>query len=284
MSIQIITLTSDSGLMDYYTAAVKGAIYKFIPNATILDIAHNIKPFNSENAAFQLRSCYKDFPDGTIHLMGVDAEPVVTSGSEQFPIIMEFENQYFISSDNGFFDFFLDGRVPDRLWRYEAIKDQKHLWKFAFKDCFVPLAAEIIKKTDLRTFCVPVESYRRFLRQKVRVLEESIIGKVVHVDSWGNLITDIKKSHFETFGDNKFSINYSKDKYSIHYLNDAYSQTSPGEKLAIFNSNDYLVITISRGTNETGGGAAQLFGMRVGDVVTVGFTIPGSKESLLDLI
>ena len=75
--MQIITLTTDTGLQDYYVAAIKGEILKDIPNANIIDISHTIKPFDVASATFQLLCCYKDFPIGTIHIVGVDSEPIL---------------------------------------------------------------------------------------------------------------------------------------------------------------------------------------------------------------
>ena len=71
--MQIITLTSDTGLQDYYVAAMKGAILKLIPNATIIDISHAIKPFDVAEAAYQVQSCYKEFPGGSVPIISVDS-------------------------------------------------------------------------------------------------------------------------------------------------------------------------------------------------------------------
>ena len=88
--MQIVTLTSDNGLQDYYVASIKGAILNQMPQAYVIDISHNIRPFDVANAAFQLRCCYQDFPKGTIHIIGVDGEPVLTGDKLSFPTIMLF--------------------------------------------------------------------------------------------------------------------------------------------------------------------------------------------------
>ena len=100
----IITLTSDWGTKDHYLASVKGVILKQIPEARIVDISHNISPHNLTEAAFIIRNCYHDFPEGTIHIIGVS-----TIESEHTPhTIICTEGQYFIGADNGIFSLIFD--------------------------------------------------------------------------------------------------------------------------------------------------------------------------------
>ena len=95
----IITLTSDWGSSDYYAAAVKGEILSQLPNATIVDITHEIAPFDSIGAGFALRNCYPSFPEGTIHIIAVE-----TVEDRKTPhIVVKAHGQYFIGTDNGVF-------------------------------------------------------------------------------------------------------------------------------------------------------------------------------------
>ena len=95
----IITLTSDWGYSDYYVAAVKGAILSQIPDAVIVDITHEITPFNVRQAGFVLKNCFRDFPKGTIHIIAVD-----TIETLDIPhVVVKADGQYFISADNGIF-------------------------------------------------------------------------------------------------------------------------------------------------------------------------------------
>ena len=114
--MQIITLTTDAGLKDYYVASLKATLYSQLPAVVLIDISHEIRPFDSSEAAFQLRSCYKDFLKGTIHIIGVDSEPNLLNTNKEFsandfipsyPSILFYEEQYFIATDNGFFGAFL---------------------------------------------------------------------------------------------------------------------------------------------------------------------------------
>lgn len=139
--MQIITLTTDFGLQDYYVAATKGAILHQIPNANIIDISHSIRPFNVAEAVFQLKCCYHTFPPGTIHIVGVDSEPVFSDTNPSFPAVMRYKDQYFISNDNGFFGTFLEDDVPQALYKLENLPSMKNFTSFRqkhlYSSCFV---------------------------------------------------------------------------------------------------------------------------------------------------
>lgn len=282
--MQIITLTSDNGYQDYYVAAIKGALLKVLPNAHVIDVTHRITPFNVSEAAFQLRCCFQDFPEGTIHIIGVDAEPNLEVGREAFPSIMKFKGQYFIASDNGFFGSFLDEEFPDEFYHFKQITAQPEHWRFTEKYCFVALAARIANKESVSSFAEPARSYKRAFEHKPAIDQLLIRGAVVHIDAFGNLITNITKADFQRFGsDIPFTIKYMKKEYFIDEISATYNAVSQGERVALFNSADLLEIAINRGANQGFGGASKLFGMRIGDPVHVEFTPQGSKENIQSL-
>ena len=114
--MQIITLTTDNGYQDHYVAAIKGRLLQSLPGAHVVDVSHGIAPFNVTEAAFQLRCCFEDFPSGTIHIVGVDTEPLFDSDQERYPGILKFKGHYFISNDNGFFGSFLEEDFPEAFF------------------------------------------------------------------------------------------------------------------------------------------------------------------------
>lgn len=277
--MQIVTLTSDTGLQDFYVAAMKGAIMKLIPNALIIDISHSVKPFDVAEAAYQVQSCYKDFPSGTIHIVAVDSEPILHSSNPSYPTIMKFSSQYFISNDNGFFGTFLDENQPDEMYRYTAVENDDELLKFPTKNCFIPIAAKISEKTTISSFATEINSYKKAFIQKPIIEQLLIQGTVIHIDSFGNLITNISKSDFARFGENTpFTIYYLNKNYYIDRISKTYNEVSMGERVAIFNSNDLLEIAINRGANGSTGGADKLFGVRLGDIFRVEFAPAGSHK------
>jgi S-adenosylmethionine hydrolase len=282
--MQIITLTTDNGYQDYYVAAIKGRLFQAFPASHVIDISHGITPFNIREAAFQLRCCFEEFPAGTIHIIGVDSEPLFETQKERYPSILKFKEQYFICNDNGFFGSFLEEDLPDEFYHYTAIKDQPEAWRFTTKNCFIDLAQRIVNKESLPSFATASQTYRRAFNQKPAIDQLLIRGVVVHIDSFGNLITNITKNDFERFGtDIPFTIKYQKKEYFIDEISATYNAVSQGERVAIFNNSGRLEIAINRGANNGFGGASKLFGMRIGDLVHVEFTPQGSKENIQSL-
>ncbi len=286
--MQIITLTSDTGIQDHYIASIKGAILKEIPEFQIIDISHSIGAFDVANAAFQLRCCYNDFPKGTIHLIGVDSEPMIVppeySDQESFvpsyPTIMKFDDQYFVSNDNGFFGAFLDERTPQELWRYEIDGSNLSELKFPMKNCFVKIAGFLNKGEKLDSFAKKVNTYKKALIPKALIEELLIRGMVIHIDSFGNLITNVTREDFDRFpSDAPFTIRFHSS-YFIDAISETYNQVQNGERVAIFNENDYLEIAVNRGATTTTGGADRLFGVKLRDTIRIEFEPAGSKKTL----
>jgi len=288
--MQILTLTSDTGLQDYYVASLKGAILKMMPEVQIVDISHSIKPFDVASAAFQLQCCYRDFPEGTIHLIGVDSEPLIqppeysdaSSFVSSFPTVMKFNNQYFISNDNGFFGAFLDDNAPQELWRYTVDLNNVLELKYPMKNCFVPLAKRIIDNDSMSKYTEAVNKYKKALIPKAVIEEYIVRGIIIHIDSFGNLITNISKADFERLPSNApYSIKFANEKYYIDHISETYNTVQQGERVALFNENNLLEIAINRGARQSTGGADILFGMKLGDRLRIESSPAGSRKTLL---
>jgi S-adenosyl-L-methionine hydrolase (adenosine-forming) len=285
-ALKLLTLTSDLGRNDHYVASIKGSILKGDPSIQILDISHGIFPFDTAQAAFVLNSCFKDFPEKTVHLIDVDTEPIVNFGSSEgsFPCVLEKDNQYVVSNDNGFFGAFLGERKPDKLWRIDDVLSNPKLFKFPSKNMLVPAAIKILNGMDIPSFCSPQESYKRAFKAVPIVEENLIIGNIVYLDSYGNAITNIDLDLFERVGGNHpFTIVFHRKEYYIDRIANTYSEVAPGERLALFNENGLMEIAINRGANEGNGGAEKLLGFKKNDQVRVEFTPRGSKDTLEEL-
>ena len=284
--MSIITLTTDMGIKDHYVASIKGAILSDYPNTKIIDISHQVKPFNVSEAAYYLSSCYSDFPKGTVHIIGVDTEPIVNfSGTDgSFPTILEFKGHYFIANDNGFFGAFLQQENYDKLWRIDDVLSNPKLFKFPTKNMLVPIACKILKGENIDTFASPVHNFKNAFYQNAIVEKNLIKGNVIHIDSYGNLIVNVSKELFESNGkDTPFTIFFKQKNYFIETISSTYNEVSQGERVALFNEKNLLEISINRGANGSGGGAEKLFGMHVGDVVRIEFSPRGSKETIESL-
>lgn len=279
--MQIVTLTTDFGFHDHYVASLKGAIYREIPEVVIIDISHSIKAFNSANAAYQIKSCFESFPENTIHIVAVDCETDLTLKTPSKPIVMKFKNHYFIGTNNGFFGSFLDGQNPDEFMELKEEYINTNVYKFPSKNCFVELAGYITRKEKLTKYLHPSFQIKKAFSPKPMHEGNKLLGNVIHVDSFGNLITNIAMEDFYKF-DKKipFTIYYANRSYFIDRISKSYNEVVAGEKVAIFNSNNLLEIAINKGVNEINSGASKLFGMKIGDTVTVEFSPPGSVDDI----
>ena len=150
------------------------------------------------------------------------------------------------------------------------------------KNCFVPLAKRIIEKENLETFAEAVNKYKKALIPKA-VIEEFIVrGIIIHIDSFGNLITNISKADFERLPqDAPYSIKFANEKYYIDHISETYNAVQQGERVALFNENNLLEIAINRGARQSTGGADILFGMKLGDRLRIESSPAGSRKTLL---
>lgn len=284
--MQIITLTTDMGVRDHYVAAIKGAIYRLSPSAAIVDVSHTVKPFDIAEAAYYLSCCFEEFPEGTVHVIGVDSEPMINfSGSEgSFPSILFFKGHYFVSIDNGFFGAFLQDRQADGFYRIDDVLSRPDLFKFPTKNMLVPAACRILNGESVDSFASPFPSFKKAFALSAVIETNLIKGNVIHIDNYGNLITNVHQTLFERFGkDTPFTIYYRNREYHIDEISATFNSVPSGEKVAIFNNNGLLEIAVNRGANLSNGGAEKLFGVRIGDVIRIEFTPRGSRNTLESL-
>lgn len=274
------------GLNDYYVAALKGTLLSRVKNINIVDISHAVKPFDISEAAFLVRSCFHNFPEKTIHVIGVDSEPIVNfSGTDgSFPSILIYQNQYFISNDNGFFGAFLQENQPESFWRIDDVLSNPNLFKFPTKNMLVAAGIELLNGKSIEEIASPMEGYKNALTLAAVSETNLIRGHIVHIDNYGNAITNVHRSLFERVGKNEpFTIRFKKQAYFIDVISNSYNEVMPGEKVAVFNENDFLEIAINRGANGSTGGAEQLFGLHLQDMIRIDFTPQGSRETLESL-
>lgn len=285
--MKIITLTSDMGLQDHYVASLKGAIFSLDQDVRVVDISHQVKPFDVVQAAFLVAQTYTNFPDGTIHIIAVDSEPDLRfgPGQEAVPAILKFNNQYFISNDNGFFGAFLEDKPHDGFYHLDDVLSNPKKLKFPSKDIFAPIALKIANGEKIDTLGTLKENYRRAFSLRPVIEQYLIKGNIVHFDNYGNAITNIDSELFSTIGkDAPFIIMFRNEEgYKIDAISNSYNDVPSGEKVAVFNSNGLLEIAINRGANQGAGGAEKLFGLRKNDVVRIEFQPRGSKETLNSL-
>lgn len=254
----IITLTTDWNKDDYYIGAVKGAIYSSCTDVIVVDISHQIKPFNIFQAAFILKNCYKYYPEGTVHVLGVKTE----SFAEQKYMVAYSQGQYFVGTDNGIFSLLFK---DDEQVNYFLIEDTKPT-SFAVLDVYVKIACSLIKGEKAESIGQKVDAINRRVPLRATIEDNVISGSIVYIDSFQNAITNISKDLFNRVGNSRaFKIYVQSNHYVISKINTTYQETSAGELLAIFNSLNLLEIAIN------GGNAAELLNLDINSSIRIKF-------------
>ena len=254
----IITLTTDLGLKDYYVSAVKGAILSQLPMVTIVDITHELEPFDIFQASYVVKNSYSNFPEGTIHIIGVNAQPDVNAPY----LAMLVNGHYFIGSDNGIFSLLFDIK-PDKIVELTIKQDPENV-TFPIKDIFVKVACHIARGGTLEIIGSIKESFNQ--RTLFRpVLDGDILkGTFIYIDSYQNVISNITKKIFTEAAKGKnFNINIVR--YNIDTISESYNLVAEGEILAMFNSAGYLEIAQNKGK------VASLLNIQLGDIITIRF-------------
>ena len=285
--MQIITLTTDLGSTDHYVAALKGTILCNAPNVTIVDISHQVTAFSILQASYFVSNCFLDFPEGTIHLIGVNSEPIIHLSQDElssYPSILKFKGHYFVSTDNGFFSLLTLNEPHEGFWRIDDVLSNPNLFKFPSKNLLVPAACKLANKVPISSFASENTVFLRKLRLHPVMEEYQLKGSIIHIDHFGNIITNITKSLFYDFGKNeKFILYFRKKEYSINEISSSYQDVPKGEKVALFNSNNYLEIAINHGSRDRNNGASNLLGIGINDTIRVEFQPKGSVNSLEEL-
>lgn len=241
----VITLTTDYGSRDAFTASIKGVLLKVNPQVQIVDVSNEVAPQDIWEAAFTLKSAYTYFPKGTIHLAVVD--PGVGSGRR--PIIVVTESYYFVGPDNGLFS--LIYQEAERL-RVHHITSTHYFQPspgptFHGRDVFAPVAAWLSKGIPSGNFG---EEITDFVKLNVPVPKKSatgIDGHVVHIDRFGNVITNITFKDIRALlpeGEGTTALGVSVAGKEIRGLKRFYAEATAGEAGAIINSSGYLEIFV----------------------------------------
>jgi len=261
----IITLTTDWGDKDYYAGAVKGRVYSLFPEAVVVDITHNIDPFDTAHAAYVLKNAFKMFPEGTVHIIGVDSEDYAVEDKLQSHVVVSYQGHYFIGADNGVFSMIMDkqkiNQIVELTIPFETV-DGKIKFTFSCRDRFAKAAVHLAKGGDIVELGKPLEELEELLTFNPSYGKDFIKGIVIHVDHLENAITNISEELFEKLVDGrKFNLTFKGN--SIHKISKLYSDAREIEPLALFNGAGLLEIALNRSN------ASGLLGLRKNDTVMI---------------
>lgn len=271
----IITLTTDFGIKDPNVASLKARIYSELPDAVVVDISHEIQPFDIAEGAFILKNAYKDFPSGTIHILGVDALVNPT----KIPIAALIDDHYFIASDNGILSLICSEVAPKEIIEIKLPHVQTNS-VFPTRDVFVPVACHLARGGKLSVVGQKIKEFKELSTLKPVVKDDkTIVGLVIYIDNFGNAITNISEKFFEKVGKKrKFRIWHRNHEFTELYRN--YSDFVKdfenevdyiGKGLALIGASGYLEIAIYKSNPQTVGAASTLYGLKKGSEVYVEF-------------
>ncbi len=273
----IITLTTDFGLKDHFVGALKGSIYKELADAKIVDISHNISPFNIHECAYILKNSYKNFPEGTVHIVGVDAEP--TPENQHIAILVD--GHYFISANNGVVRLITSEIEAEKVVKIDIPNPEQG--SFPVLDVFVKVACHVARGGTLE---VVGKNFTELTELKVNAPsvtdnDNKIVGSVAYIDNYGNVVTNIHKNFFDAYRKGRdfelnartASIKTIHHKYSdiINFNLEKGKRAGAGSLLALFNTSDYIELAIYKSDLNTVGGASSLLGLDYRDTITISF-------------
>jgi S-adenosylmethionine hydrolase len=256
---RIITLTTDFGYDDPFVGVMKGVILKINPQATVVDLTHGIKPQDIREAAFAIGTHYNYFPDNTIHVVVVD--PGV--GSKRRPIAVMADRHYFIGPDNGVFSVVYNGG--------HEILDVFHLTAthyflsspaptFHGRDIFASTAGWLSKGIEISKFGDQIGDYHKVRLPVPAVTAEGMLkGEVIHIDRFGNAMTNVKVTDLDRFRGTKpgGSVKIVVKGKEVP-LKTFYAEAAENQLCALINSSGYLELFLN------GGNAAASYAISAG--------------------
>jgi S-adenosyl-L-methionine hydrolase (adenosine-forming) len=250
----ILTLTTDFGTSDHFAGVLKGVILGICPAAQIVDITHEIRPFEIAEGAFVIAQSYRAFPKSTVHVVVVD--PGV--GSARRPILVEAAGHYFIGPDNGVLSM-VYGKEKHKVRELTAEKYFRHPVSRTFhgRDIFSPVAAHLAAGVRPAAFGKLITDYLKItFDAPARSGKRVWAGTILKIDRFGNLITNFHIGEFEAVQSRPFEMSVGVRK--LHRLAIHYAEVEEAEPFVIVGSSGYLEVACNQAS------AARVLGCGVG--------------------
>jgi len=254
--MKVLTFLSDFGLTDGYVGSVKGAIFSYFPEARIIDITHEIKPFQIEEAAYTLMSYYSYFPKDTVHLTVVD--PGV--GGKRAPLIIKTANYYFVGPDNGLFSYLYQKEAYTAYEINTEIFDSNISATFHGRDIFAPVAAKLARGVKPELLAHPFQNKPVDFAKHISDKQLDFEAIIISIDRFGNIITDFSVFEYESQSKNQIK-NIKINNFTLNSIKRTYSDVKVGELLALWGSAGFLEISINKGN------AAEHLKCQIGDSI-----------------
>jgi S-adenosylmethionine hydrolase len=273
----VITFTSDYGLLDHRVAAVKGAILTLNEELTIVDITHQIQAYNLLQTAYIVRNAYSFFPKGTVHIISVDSFYT----KERKCILYKADDHYFIAADNGLLSLIFFDIKPEEVYEITFNNRFDDEVRFTSTDIFAPVAVHLqnggLPEVIGRKLKDPKQL--SFPRAVFNENEKMLIGEIMYIDNFGNVVSNITKKFFEknNIGFENYIVKFRNlaltrihNQYTDLVYDWSREQEFHGKAAAVFNDAGILELTIYKGNGESG--AKTLFGLQVGESIYIEFS------------
>jgi len=261
--MSIITLLSDFGLKDPYVAEMKAVILSICSEAQIVDVSHEIEKFNIRMGAFVLASATPYFPSGTIHVAVVD--PGV--GTKRHPLLVETKRGFYVGPDNGLL--ILSAQREEICHVYNITNPTYVLPRvsrtFHGRDIFAPAAAHLARGCPPSELGPEVHDYVLPKFAKPRAKTGRLFGEVLHIDDFGNIVSNFSTEDLEKMGIREGSLVHTqfRGKTLTLKLCSAYGEVPAKTPLAIIGSGDFLEFSVNQGS------ASKAFNVKAGDSVSI---------------
>lgn len=257
----IITLLTDYGIKDSYVAEVKGAILRILPEATIVDVSHDVGNYSIEEGAFHMARSAPYFPEGTVHVGVVD--PGV--GGDRKGIIIEARGAFFVGPDNGLLAPAAERLGVERVYEITNVEllPERVSDVFDGRDVFGPTGALLAKGVPPLGMGTEIQGYIRIPAYQTKVEGDEVEATVIHVDGFGNLVTNVTYEVLREMGaedGSKFLVEVAGNKYELPYCR-RFSAVPDGELLLLVAGGGYMEFAVNQGN------AAERLGLDQGDVV-----------------
>lgn len=254
----VVTLTSDIGTADYQIPAVKGVLLGAHEQLNIIDITHSIRPFHYIDAAYVIENCFRDFPKGTIHIIGVEGDFL----RKKEWLFAKLENHYFFTKNNGLLSL-ISNQEPE--WVYQINIESKQQLKFPMRNLLANAAVKFLKGAKPESLGSPVDNLVKRRLMQPSIGSNTITGVIIKITPYSNAITNIHRKDFESFtGFKSCHIHYNKMDF-FDKIHNSYHDMPEGVAGCFFGFNGYLELGIH------GGNAKNLLSFTEGKNIRIEF-------------
>ncbi len=259
----LIVLLTDFGLQDSYVGEMKGVILSSAPEARLVDLTHEIEPFNIKRGAVVLTGASAMFPSKTIFLGVVD--PGV-GGSRNPILLLTQQGKYYVGPDNGLFSLVAEREGVERIWTLDKVKYYRNglpASTFHGRDIFAPVAAALSRGEDPSTMGTPQKKLESLQMIQAKIVGSSISGEVLYVDRYGNVVTNIPASFATPLKMGALvKVTLTGSSFSAPYV-ETYSKVTSGRALMLKNSQGLLEISVNQGS------ASKMYNIKAGSPISL---------------